>query len=501
MDENKKNNKLNINPGFLYLSFFIFIEISSYFSLFNPVFNKIFFIALVFGLFILTLYKLEYGLLAVVSELLIGSMGRLFSLEISGFSLSIRMAFWLVFLFVFIGKFIVNLRQEGLKGKYLQAIKDFHFLKYFLVLAIFIILGIINATFKGNSWNLVFSDFNGWLYFLLLFPTIIVCTLEKEKSLKNIKILFFISFLWLSLKTFLLLYVFTHSLSFSSEVYFWLRKTLVGEMTNTLSGWPRIFIQGQIFAAAGLFFSFWQNFKIKKNDYLKKTINFLLASLFAGVLLISFSRSFWLALILVLAFIIILSIKLYSWKKMFLAALWTGLVFAGAFSLLYLTTVIPWPRSGNFNVDFASRVNVSDKNEAAISSRWSLLPALMKEISQEPFFGQGYGATVTYLSQDPRVLENNPSGLYTTYAFEWGYLDIWLKLGIGGIIAYLLLLFFLIKESIILGLKKNNPILLSIASILLFLLIVNFFTPYLNHPLGIGTIIIVSCLINKYRVY
>ena len=92
----------------------------------------------------------------------------------------------------------------------------------------------------------------------------------------------------------------------------------------------------------------------------------------------------------------------------------------------------------------------------------------MKEISQEPFFGQGYGATVTYLSQDPRVLENNPSGLYTTYAFEWGYLDIWLKLGIGGIIAYLLLLFFLIKESIILGLKKNNPILLSIASILLF---------------------------------
>ena len=54
--------------------------------------------------------------------------------------------------------------------------------------------------------------------------------------------------------------------------------------------------------------------------------------------------------------------------------------------------------------------------------------------------GRGFGATVTYQTRDPRILADNGSGEYTTYAFEWGWLDIWLKLGIFGLAAYFLLI-------------------------------------------------------------
>ena len=31
----------------------------------------------------------------------------------------------------------------------------------------------------------------------------------------------------------------------------------------------------------------------------------------------------------------------------------------------------------------------------------------------------GFGTSVTYETSDPRALETNPDGLFTTYSFEW----------------------------------------------------------------------------------
>jgi len=143
----------------------------------------------------------------------------------------------------------------------------------------------------------------------------------------------------------------------------------------------------------------------------------------------------------------------------------------------------------------------NNNNDAAVASRWSLLPVLMKTISREPLLGQGFGSTITYFSQDPRVLQNNPGGEYTTYAFEWGYLSMWLKIGFIGLLVYLLFLLKLIKDSLRLALKTNNYLFFALPAGVLFLVFTNIFTPYLNHPLGIGFIIISSCLIWLNRVY
>jgi len=51
------------------------------------------------------------------------------------------------------------------------------------------------------------------------------------------------------------------------------------------------------------------------------------------------------------------------------------------------------------------------------------------------------------------------------------------------------------------GLKQNNYLWFGIGAALVFLAVINFFTPYLNHPLGIGVVIAGSCLIWLNKVY
>ncbi len=160
--------------------------------------------------------------------------------------------------------------------------------------------------------------------------------------------------------------------------------------------------------------------------------------------------------------------------------------------------------------DFSATGLLSDRatsitGEAAVSSRWSLLPALWSEIKTAPVLGKGFGATVTYKSSDPRVLEIDPTGKYTTYAFEWGWLDTWLKLGFFGVLAYIVLIGKIVYDGIRLNLEfrilnlEYNSAVIGLVIGLSVISVVSFFTPYMNHPLGIGYLIVVGVILDKKR--
>ena len=67
-----------------------------------------------------------------------------------------------------------------------------------------------------------------------------------------------------------------------------------------------------------------------------------------------------------------------------------------------------------------------------------------------------------------------------------------LKFGLLGTLIYLILVFKILKK-----LFKVN---LGFALALIILLIVNIFSPYLNHPLGIGFVILCSCMVIKTTI-
>lgn len=481
------------------LLFIILAEILSFLGYYYQLVNFISFFAITILVLILSLYRLEYGLFALLAELFIGSFGYLFYFENHGLKISIRLALWLIIISVWLAAAIIKLT----KTKKLEL--DFFrssYLPYFLVLFIFIAGSVINGFFKNNPLNNIFFDANNWLYFLLVFP--IFSVLPADNNLKIIKQIFLTSIGWLSFKTIILAYIFSHNFNFFIlDLYLWVRRSGVGEITQVVPGFSRIFMQSHIFVLIGFFillFYLLKNLKEKQVVLTKQNFSLIgLSALLLSTILISFSRSFWLGLAVGGLFVWLVAIfKLKIKLKRF--AVFNLAVLSIIILSLGLTAAVikfPYPASsGGFDAtNLLSERATKITNEAGVSSRWRLLSPLWQKIKTAPILGQGFGATVTYKSHDPRILAANFKGEYTTYAFEWGWLDVWLKLGIFGLLAYLILLVKIISD----GLRISSHYSLALAAGLVVILVVNIFSPYINHPLGIGYLMIAAMMMENLK--
>jgi hypothetical protein len=219
-----------------------------------PLVNSMAFFVLVIAALAVSFIKLEYGILILLVELFVGSKGYLFSLDLGGLNISIRMALWLVVISVFAAKLTV---QKEIRQNYLNGLKQSGLIFYFIILFFFIAGAVINGLARGHGYLNVFFDANGWLYFLLLFPLYgIFFTVPAGERYKKVFSVFTTAVSWLSLKTFFLLYVFSHNLAFVRPIYRWVRDSGVGEITLIQGGFYRIFFQSHIYLipAAFLFF-------------------------------------------------------------------------------------------------------------------------------------------------------------------------------------------------------------------------------------------------------
>ena len=485
----------NKNLFVLTLIILAFVEIISFNGFLVPVINYIGFFIIFLTTVILAWHKIEFGLLIALVELIISSKGYLFYFNYNEHLISIRIAIWFAVMFVWSIKLFIKFFKKQQIFKNLLHKKNI-LQNLFYTLLVFIIFGIINGFLNHNQLKNIFFDFNGWLYFLYIFP---VLDIIKIKNLKNFYIIFFSAITWLCLKTFLFLYIFSHSFLINGQIYKWIRTSGVGEITQMSNGFSRVFLQSHIFVVVAFFIISFLSINFFKQKQKKE---FLLSVLFLSILiavnLISFSRSNWAGIVVGIFIFFILSIFIYGWKKIWIPIL-TQLA-SVILALLIITIIVkfPFPQAGTeFNASKMIKNRASEiTTEAGVSSRWNLLPPLFDEIKQYPIIGKGFGSTITYISNDPRVREKNLDGIYTTYAFEWGLLDIWLKIGLFGLLIYIAIIFNIIYNLLKQSLKdkknisKNNLINLGIAVILIVLFVINIFSPYLNHPLGIGIILL-----------
>lgn len=484
-------NKIIINAALL----IILAEILSFLGYYHQSVNFISFFAVSITILILSLYKLEYGLFALLAELMIGSFGYLFYFENNGFKISIRIALWLIVMSIWLaGEIIKFIKTKKFETVFFRS----RYLFYFSALFIFIIFGAANGFMRDNSFSDIFFDFNNWLYFLLVFP--IFHIFQNSENLKIAKRIFLASAMWLSVKTIILAYIFSHDFNFFiPDIYLWVRRSGAGEITQVIPGFNRIFMQSHIFVLIGFFALLFYLLKSTaiKNKFFSYYVFPLV--LFLSAIIISFSRSFWIGLAtgaILVSLTAALKLKI-GFKKFAIFSMFTALSIILSLALSSAAIKFPYPaRHVNFDAsELLSQRASQMSNEAGVSSRWRLLPQLWKKIKATPILGQGFGTTVTYQSYDPRVLKTNSKGEYTTCAFEWGWLDIWLKLGIFGLIAYLSLFVKLAFD----GLKINSRLSLSLAAGLIIIFCVNIFSPYMNHPLGIGYIIMAAAIMEKLK--
>lgn len=485
--------------GGLAIAFFA-LEIFS----FAATYNLPAFILLVIATAVLTAYRSEYGLLVLLSELFIGSMGHFFYLELQEARLPLRIGMFAALMSVFSIQFIWQIFKKRGQSVYWQSLSSFKGWRPYFLLAGVIFIAFLNAWWQGNNPGIIFSDLNGWLYLSIIIPVVAVYGQPAAGALERLKTIFLASVLWLSVKTLFILFIFAHDASVAPALYYWLRRILGGEVTVAVAGWPRVFIQGQVFVVIAYLLVFWLRPTLEnlKGLFTKKQLPaLLLASLLFSTVLISLSRSFWVGLASALFLSGAVLLWREKWKGFYLGVAWLAVSFVFSLTIIYGLMAIPYNRMPNANLGQSLIDRVTDGNEPAAASRWALLPVLWQEISDAPILGRGYGATVTYFSRDPRVLAINPSGEYTTYAFEWGYLDIWLKLGFIGLAAYLWLLASLIWSAAKKSSRSSDKLYLGLGVGLFFLAVTNFFTPYLNHPLGLGYLALSSCLIWANKVY
>ncbi|MFZ4648855.1 MAG: O-antigen ligase family protein [Patescibacteria group bacterium] len=476
-------NKYLIVLGSIFL-----LEAVSYFGYLNGAVNVFAFLGLSIAFAFLCIFSFPVALLVALAELIIGSKGYLFYFDLAGPQLSIRITFWAILMTFWAINFTRRLLKD--RQKTLAPFRNSPHLKAYTFLGTFVVLGVGVALIRHNAFSNWFFDLNAWVYFLILLPWLDYFgqAEDRQKVWNDILIIGAAAISWLALKSLAMLFIFTH-FSFESvfSLYRWIRTTGVGEVTLMPNGFYRVFFQSQIYLVFIWFFTFFAFYTAKdKKTWLLSAIALVIST---AVIILSFSRSFWIGMLGGGLAAAIISFNVLSWKKWIKSWILVFIFSVLAFSLVLGIAKFPFPKpTKDFSASsLAARAEI-DTNEAALASRWALLPELWKKIKAEPILGSGFGATVTYQASDPRVLEINSLGTYTTYAFEWGWLDLWLKLGLFGVLAYLYLLITVIKANLELKSTIGN----SFAIGLVALMFLHTFTPYLNHPLGIMFIILAS---------
>ncbi len=441
----------------------------------------------------LSYHKLEWGLSLAFLELFVGGHGHLFDVDLLGFSLSIREVLFAAVMSVW----LVQICRRQLTLKRIPH-RDWPF----ALIGVSIILASIKG-FISNQPAAVFDDMNGYLTLLYFLPIISLPWTNEQKRLFLQSL--FVGALWVAVTTLAYLFAFTHLPGLAShELYTFVRDTRLAEITLQTSGqivnllgaspwYFRVFQQSQasvlvfeLLLLAGTFM-LWR----ERNEPLPRLIA-VLHVLMLATLVASLSRSFWLGgvagFVTALIYVALTRPALATLCKRHVQL---GLSACLAVLALFVIIVFPLPARPDLSDSSFYRNGDGDTRVVAVSSRWNLLHPMLAEIWQNPIFGSGFGETVTYISDDPRLRAITPNGEVTTYRFEWGYHDFWLKLGLPGLLGFGWLFVTVIAvayEAVRRG-DQNVWMAVGLTSGLVALYVTHIFSPYLNHPIGLGFIL------------
>lgn len=490
----------------------VLLEILSFLGQIYPDFSSAGFVIVVALALALAVIRFDLAALMLLAELFIGSQGGyLFSYgSNTGLDVSLRLGLFLAVFGVWLARTAVSLIAAVMRRQRPEGMEWFSAMRYggllwpYLALLAIFAAGLVHGVLAGNDFGNVFFDANGYAFFAL-FPVIVAAFEDPLMPMRTVGVLL-AAIVDTVLKALFVLYIFSHRMfTVAPYVYVWVRDTRVGEITKMVGDFYRVFFQAHLYALVFVFsllllLAYSRSWKRSSAKWL---LTFLCVMM-TGVLM-GFSRSFWFggfgAVLAMAAILVWGRAGSPVWKKLLLAS---GVAVACAALIIITSYSLPFPRKGAA-VSLASLLGdraFSLSGEAAANSRWALLPVLWKAGLQHPLVGSGLGTTVTYTTSDPRLLASNPTGEYVTFAFEWGYHDLWVKFGLLGLAVYGWLIWaiaapfwhFLKRSRQRLAAAEEDIthklVLLTAGALIALtaLLFTNVFSPYLNHPLGIGLI-------------
>ena len=461
---------------------------------------------------------IRIGVAAVLLELLWGSHGHLLRVATGGPGVSLRICLFLVVM----SAAVWHLRTFGARHALWSLIRihpvRWLALAFLLTLGLAGILGMIR-----HPIDRVFFDANAW-GFLALAPAFLIAAASRANTANHSLIrtntrmvvnergvpsndvgldscaMLLCGASYLILRFYALLFLFSHDLGGTwMPLYQWVRDTRLGEVTIFFGAFPRIFLPSMVLLFPVVLLAGLRTMRISQRLEGKREgegNRMLTISVFGGgiaVLLLSLSRSYWMGFAALGT--IGIAWGMWSWLRsrhspirMSGRMVSATIVLVGSVAVMSLLAMaivrLPYPpplTTAGFTETFIARF----QQDAAVANRWQEIGPLRSAIGKHLAFGNGFGAAVTYETKDPRTLAAYPNGRYTTTAFEWGYLDDLLERGYIGLLAELWFIGALIWH----GFRQGGET-AALALGLLAIAVVHATSPYLNHPLGIGIMLL-----------
>lgn len=392
--------------------------------------------------------------------------------------ISTRMIFFVIALLGCIPGLLMEIKNV-LKNKYCWLIVIF-----MIIIGVNLIRGII----VGNSRVIMITDVRGFLNYLIFFPMLYTLT-NKERVLRLIKI-FAHSATVVAVAAVFLSFFSTFPIGMQEKVYDFVNDYKICGISSLNSTVVRIFFHtaGRWFFVA---FMFALAFSVleKKN----KKIWIVEMSVLMVASFVSFTRSIYFGICISVMFLVIFVLICYKeyfktmLKNSIIMACVTVLVLFGmgigvngnmfhvAIQRTFLIT------SATSDEEFEENFVNSDAEEQNLEIRGSREEIVWENITKSPLIGHGLG------------LVNDANGEH----IEYFYHDVWSKIGIIGLIVFLLPyivhVWDLIRKKDMYG-EEQKILALVGNSALLYLLVITYFNPCMNTTVGLSIYALVIVL-------
>ncbi len=454
------------------LFLFFAIRILSYFLTGQIAIQAVIIFCLIMLLGILYFKNPDWALYLVLAEIFLGGGGHFF--EFLGLSIrTLLIGFYLVLWFG---------DQLG-RQIFWQKIKIHNSLQYLLLF--FFIFLLINAgvgLYQGHSVKDVLQSFLPYSLLVLLFPSFHIFQNEKTQNflVRNICV-FIIGSALVSLFVFI---IYSSGIGVLQDgFYHWYRDIALGKITDLGNGFFRVVEPEHLLIVPFILLIASLLMRDEKHHKMWRLLIFL-ASI---TLILNFSRGYFLAL---LVGFLVLKYK-HKWHRWLIVSATT----VGLMALIFISINLIASQGRSLGLElFGIRVLslVQPQMEISAATRMMILPSILEIIKSHPLLGTGLGSSVTHFNE---LLYNQE----TTRQFDWGYLQMWVELGLFGFLTFLWIIFFTISSLIakIRFYADYQEFDVGLLAGLVAFLTMNITSPALFHIFGIIFLILVITLTLK----
>jgi len=485
----KISNKFNLRKSFkngisngVYI-FFVF-QLLSLLGYFYPSVSTLVFFLVVSGTALLAWHKVEYGFLILIFEFFAGHGGHLFEFA----DLSLRTTLFLIVIFIWLFNKLTRRTED--KG-FFRFSANSPLLILFSLLLFLIFFGLVNGIINNND-ILAIKDFMNYWYLFLIFP--LVDLLKKQDFKERVFAVSKVGIIGIVLLTFIVFILFTTDLvEVHDSFYWWWREVVIGKATYAGNNFFRIVTPAHLLilpiflVLLGLL-----SVSEKKEKGGTRCKLVWLAVPASLAVLINFSRAYFLGILVGLIFLL----KGLNWRRWLIFSLTVVVVLALEFGLLYALVSGGQVFQGFGYFRERMKTVLAPEDELSSLTRMNILPVLAEKIKERPFFGRGLGAEVSYQNSLTKEIQ-------TTFHLDWGYLEIWLELGLLSLLVYALILFFIFYR----GWRKiktlpsgnifEKRLVVGLLAGLASIAVANLTSPFLFHPLGIFYLVFTAALVNN----